>query len=119
MGHRTCASRGHPSIPETRLRHARDRHRRLHLGWFSEPHGYNFNGYLVRHDAGNLCIDPVQPSDDALAEIVRMHPTKILLTNRNIRVLRTSSGRAPAREPSSIRTTRPTPAVKGRKSMAT
>ena len=27
--------------------------------WFSEPHGYNFNGYLVRHPAGNLCIDPV------------------------------------------------------------
>ena len=22
--------------------------------WFSEPHGYGFNGYLVRHPAGNL-----------------------------------------------------------------
>jgi len=20
--------------------------------WFSEPHGYNFNGYLVRHEIG-------------------------------------------------------------------
>ena len=51
--------------------------------WFSEPHGYNFNGYLVRHPAGNLCIDPVPPGDAALAEIVRMGVTKILLTNRN------------------------------------
>ena len=51
--------------------------------WFSEPHGYNFNGYLVRHPAGNLCIDPVPPGDADLAEIVRMGVTKILLTNRN------------------------------------
>jgi hypothetical protein len=27
--------------------------------WFSEPHGYDFNGHLVRHAEGNLCIDPV------------------------------------------------------------
>ena len=45
-------------------------------GWFSEPHGYLFNGYLVRHSDGNLCIDPVPPSDEALDEIAR-------LTNRN------------------------------------
>lgn len=51
--------------------------------WFSEPHGYNFNGYLIRHAEGNLCIDPVQPTDDALAEIAGMGVTKILLTNRN------------------------------------
>ena len=51
--------------------------------WFSEPHGYNFNGYLVRHPEGNLCIDPVPPGDAVLAEIVRMGVTKILLTNRN------------------------------------
>ena len=51
--------------------------------WFSAPHGYNFNGYLVRHPAGNLCIDPVPPGDADLAEIVRMGVTKILLTNRN------------------------------------
>ena len=31
--------------------------------WFSEPHGYNFNGHLVRYAEGNLCIDPVQPTD--------------------------------------------------------
>ena len=51
--------------------------------WFSEPHGYNFNGYLVRHGEGNLCIDPVQPSDECLADIARMGCAKILLTNRN------------------------------------
>jgi glyoxylase-like metal-dependent hydrolase (beta-lactamase superfamily II) len=51
--------------------------------WFSEPHGYNFNGHLVRHPAGNLCIDPVPPDNADLAEIVRMGVTKILLTNRN------------------------------------
>ena len=51
--------------------------------WFSEPHGYNFNGYLVRHPDGNLCIDPVPPSDETLAEIARMGVAKILLTNRN------------------------------------
>jgi glyoxylase-like metal-dependent hydrolase (beta-lactamase superfamily II) len=51
--------------------------------WFSEPHGYNFNGYLVRHPAGNLCIDPVPPGSADLAEIVRMGVTSILLTNRN------------------------------------
>jgi glyoxylase-like metal-dependent hydrolase (beta-lactamase superfamily II) len=51
--------------------------------WFSEPHGYNFNGHLVCHPAGNLCIDPVPPGDADLAEIVRIGVTKILLTNRN------------------------------------
>jgi len=51
--------------------------------WFSEPHGYNFNGYLVRHGEGNLCIDPVQPSDECLADIARVGVAQILLTNRN------------------------------------
>ena len=51
--------------------------------WFSEPHGYNFNGHLVRHPAGNLCIDPVPPDEGDLDEIVRIGVTKILLTNRN------------------------------------
>jgi glyoxylase-like metal-dependent hydrolase (beta-lactamase superfamily II) len=51
--------------------------------WFSEPHGYNFNGYLVHHGEGNLGIDPVQPSDECLAEIARIGVAKILLTNRN------------------------------------
>ena len=50
--------------------------------WFSEPHGYDFNGYLVLHPDGNLCIDPVVPGDD-LAEIERLGVAKILITNRN------------------------------------
>ena len=50
---------------------------------FSEPHGYDFNGYLVRHAEGNLCIDPVPPSDESLADIARMGVARILLTNRN------------------------------------
>ena len=49
--------------------------------WFSEPHGYNFNGHLVRHPAGNLCIDPVPPSDADLSEIVRMGVTTIVAAN--------------------------------------
>ena len=32
--------------------------------WLSEPHGYNFNGYFVRHPGGNLCIDPVEPRSE-------------------------------------------------------
>ncbi len=51
--------------------------------WFSEPHGYNFNGYLIRHDSGNLCIDPAEPGDDNLGEITRLGVSHILLTNRN------------------------------------
>jgi glyoxylase-like metal-dependent hydrolase (beta-lactamase superfamily II) len=51
--------------------------------WFSEPHGYLFNGYLVRHSEGNLCVDPVLPSDESLAEIARMGVASMLLTNRN------------------------------------
>ncbi len=31
--------------------------------WFSEPHGYNFNGHLVRDPGGNICIDPVEPTE--------------------------------------------------------
>lgn len=55
----------------------------LAWSWFSEPHGYDFNGYLVRHAEGNLCIDPVAPGDETLAEIARLGAAKILLTNRN------------------------------------
>jgi len=51
--------------------------------WFSEPHGYNFNGYLVRHPEVNLCIDPVLPGDENLADIARVGVAMILLTNRN------------------------------------
>ena len=39
---------------------------------WSEPHGYDFNGYLVRHADANLCIDPVQPQDDVLSRIEQL-----------------------------------------------
>jgi glyoxylase-like metal-dependent hydrolase (beta-lactamase superfamily II) len=51
--------------------------------WFSEPHGYNFNGYLVRHGEQSLCIDPVQPDEQDLASIAGTRVAKIALTNRN------------------------------------
>lgn len=51
--------------------------------WFSEPHGYDFNGYFVRHPAGNLCIDPVEPSTEILDLLARERVAHILLTNRN------------------------------------
>ena len=50
---------------------------------WSEPHGYDFNGYLVRHAEGNLCIDPVLPEEEVLSQIERLGVAKILLTNRN------------------------------------
>jgi glyoxylase-like metal-dependent hydrolase (beta-lactamase superfamily II) len=51
--------------------------------WFSPPHGYNFNGWLVCHPGGNLCIDPVEPTAEAFAELTRHGVSRILLTNRN------------------------------------
>jgi glyoxylase-like metal-dependent hydrolase (beta-lactamase superfamily II) len=51
--------------------------------WFSEPHGYNFNGHFIRHADGNLCIDPVEPGDENLAELARQGVGRILITNRN------------------------------------
>ena len=51
--------------------------------WFSEPHGYNFNGHFIKHADGNLCIDPVEPSDEDLSEMARQGVARILITNRN------------------------------------
>ena len=51
--------------------------------WFSEPHGYDFNGTLVVHEAGNLCIDPVEPGDEVLDRLAKEGVARILLTNRN------------------------------------
>ena len=51
--------------------------------WFSEPHGYNFNGHFIGHAGGNLCVDPVEPSDEDLAELARQGVARILITNRN------------------------------------
>jgi glyoxylase-like metal-dependent hydrolase (beta-lactamase superfamily II) len=51
--------------------------------WFSEPHGYNFNGHFIQHTDGNLCVDPVEPSEEDLEEIARQGVARILITNRN------------------------------------
>ena len=39
--------------------------------WFSEPHGYDFNGTLVLHEDGNLCIDPVDPAEAVLERLAK------------------------------------------------
>jgi glyoxylase-like metal-dependent hydrolase (beta-lactamase superfamily II) len=51
--------------------------------WFSERHGYDFNGYLVRDAAGNVCVDPVEMTDAVLGEIAAEGVARIVLTNRN------------------------------------
>jgi len=51
--------------------------------WLSEPHGYDFNGYLIRDAEGNLCVDPVEPSDSVLARLEGLGVARVLLTNRN------------------------------------
>ncbi len=51
--------------------------------WFSKRHGYDFNGTLVLESMGNLCIDPVEPDADALAQLEKKGVERILLTNRN------------------------------------
>jgi glyoxylase-like metal-dependent hydrolase (beta-lactamase superfamily II) len=51
--------------------------------WFSSRFGYDFNGFFVRRADGNLVIDPVEPSDDDLATLVREGVARIILTNRN------------------------------------
>ncbi len=55
----------------------------LTWSWFSEPHGYDFNGHLLRHPGGNICIDPVEPTQDDMAALVREGVAWIILTNRN------------------------------------
>lgn len=55
----------------------------LRWSWFSERHGYDFNGYLIRHPSGNLCIDPVEASEAEFGEILREGVARIVITNRN------------------------------------
>jgi len=49
----------------------------------SEPHGYDFNGFLVVDAGGNLCIDPVEPDPETERELAARGVARILLTNRN------------------------------------
>jgi glyoxylase-like metal-dependent hydrolase (beta-lactamase superfamily II) len=51
--------------------------------WFSARHGYDFNGWLIRHPDGNLCIDPAEMTDDVLEELAEVGVARVLLTNRN------------------------------------
>jgi glyoxylase-like metal-dependent hydrolase (beta-lactamase superfamily II) len=55
----------------------------LTWSWFSEPHGYDFNGLLIPDPRGNLCIDPVEPNDEVLSELAKQGVSRILITNRN------------------------------------
>ena len=51
--------------------------------WFSQRHGYDFNGYLVRHPDGNICVDPVEMPPEVESEIASLGVERIVLTNRN------------------------------------
>ncbi len=55
----------------------------LTWAWFSEPHGYDFNGTLVLHEEGNLCIDPVEPAEGVLDQLAERGVAQILISNRN------------------------------------
>ncbi len=55
----------------------------LTWAWRSEPHGYDFNGTLVLHGQGNLCIDPVEPGDEVLGRLAKEGVARILISNRN------------------------------------
>jgi hypothetical protein len=55
----------------------------LTWSWFSEPQGYNFNGLLIPHAAGNICIDPVEPGEEVLSELACRGVSQIIVTNRN------------------------------------
>jgi len=51
--------------------------------WPSPAHGYDFNGWFVRHPDGNVCVNPVEPSEPVLALLAREGVARIVLTNRN------------------------------------
>ena len=54
----------------------------LSSSWFSEPHGYDFNGTLVLSAEGNLCVDPVDPAEEVLERLAKEGVAQILITNR-------------------------------------
>jgi glyoxylase-like metal-dependent hydrolase (beta-lactamase superfamily II) len=51
--------------------------------WFSERHGYDFNGYLLRDAGGNVAVDPVEMPPDVLDQLASAGVARIVLTNRN------------------------------------
>ena len=51
--------------------------------WFSERHGYDFNGYLFRHPTGNVVVDPVEMPESVLQELANLGVAHIVVTNRN------------------------------------
>src|SRR5437879_1815689 len=51
--------------------------------WFSQRHGYNFNGYVIRDPGATCCVDPVEPDAATLEELDRAGVTRIIITNRN------------------------------------
>jgi len=51
--------------------------------WFSARHGYDFNGWLFRHAGGNVCVDPVEMTDEVLDQLSAEGAARIVLTNRN------------------------------------
>ncbi len=55
------------------------------LSWsrLSEPHGYDFNGTLLLNAEGNLCVDPVDPTEEVLDRLAKQGVAQILITNRN------------------------------------
>ncbi len=55
----------------------------LSWSWFSEAHGYDFNGTLLLNAEGNLCVDPVDPSNEVLDRLAKEGVARILVTNRN------------------------------------
>ncbi len=81
---------GRPAI-EIDLRFVLVPHRGMHeilpgvftWHWFSERHGYDFNGYLLRTPDGNVCVDPVEMPDPTLDAIALEGVSSIVLTNRN------------------------------------
>ncbi len=55
----------------------------LTWSWFSEPHGYDFNGHLILDAHGNICVDPVEPTESDIDAIAGEGVARIGLTNRN------------------------------------
>src|SRR5262245_340486 len=51
--------------------------------WFSERFGYDFHGFLVRHEGGNVAVDPVQMSEPVFEGLCAEGVGTIVLTNRN------------------------------------